>query len=214
MGPASLYKRHVLLVAEAAADDDDEVQQHTETAKTKGEKPQQAGADLSDIEPVNPEITQQEAEQCRHPAFSVRIEGVVHAVGIHAIVVDVDGLHEWLRLGLGMCGGGTRFVDDLFHVSLAIHPSVDFHEAFGAEELSTVNTGSLGGSTRVHGAIQLRLLGILAGGIVRAGLCIRSGLLVRSRLLVWTGLIICPGLLIRSGLRLRSGLRIRPGLLV
>lgn len=51
------------LVAEGAHDDEDDVDDHADTEQTAGQQPDDAGADLADVETVNTEESEKDCQQ-------------------------------------------------------------------------------------------------------------------------------------------------------
>ena len=98
---AQLHKTLTGFVAEAAEENEDQIQDPADAEETGGKQPDDAGADFADVETVNTEVTQEQAQEEGNPFAFMDITPVFIDVGVLIHNVN-DRLIGFLLLGLAV----------------------------------------------------------------------------------------------------------------
>ena len=105
-------------VFEAAQQDEDQIQKPADTEEAKGQQPDDAGADLADVEAVGPQIAQEQAQEECGPLTLVDI-AAMDFVDIGIVVNHID--HRLLGCCIGLrCAAALAKLRIVFDLSAAI----------------------------------------------------------------------------------------------
>lgn len=115
---AQLYKSLTSFVTEAVKENEDQIQDPADAKETGGEQPDDAGADFADVEAVDAEIAQEQAQEEGNPFAFMDVTPVFIDVGvlIHNVndrligfLLDSLSFYACTAVGAELCAGGEFF---------------------------------------------------------------------------------------------------------